>query len=785
MSILVGRSREAFADLIQAVNNKTTFTVASVTDAPSINVQNIANIATYRANNYIFGAVNSNFLCSNVTTGVTPLILGTTLAAAVPATFALDVVAATNVSVGQSLSVASNLTARAIDTSNIYVKAAASTNAVVEVAINGASVLSLTGQKVLSHSGSMGIGTTAPAEALHVTSNVRVDGALTAGTLFTTRIGSNATANNTMIFTPSNILVVGEMEVEKFTINGSFVFRSNLTLDSLTVADNFDVSHMTMDNSNTIGNTTLKLTHRVDGYMTGGTYTYCNALPLIDASVALSNAEPFKALYVDAFGRMSLGNAAPTHLLNLDVQPYNSNALVDGLIYAKSLVSNVANVFVVDAQARIGVGTATPAHALHVVIDDSYDTAAFAIENKANYAVPFLRFSSNMDALFDIDAKGTVSIGSNAASVGRATGDAAGASNAFLKVRGDASFTDTLWTNGLRATGASGIIQAPGTSIAGMSNLTSSNVAATVVNATSVNATTVNTTNVNMEGFIVNASAGRITASLNEFLSTGSNMRLAPSTVADANGILQVAAPMSTPSPLAARLSGNGPILCLANVKENTQARNSMRINMIQSEGLTGYIQMNDSAANANLSMGFGTADIVKYQITSSVPSALFFDATLQLTSSDSRFGSTTNPKPVYMYGDLTVAGSNTSVNARVSDTLRATTARIDNNILIGGTLTAQHTILSSSDSNLKTDIVPIAEALAKVQKLTGYTFTRKDTGAADTGLIAQEVAAILPQAVGKDADNYLAVAYGNLAGLFVEAIKELSARCEALEARI
>ncbi|MBX9268978.1 tail fiber domain-containing protein, partial [Chromobacterium violaceum] len=91
------------------------------------------------------------------------------------------------------------------------------------------------------------------------------------------------------------------------------------------------------------------------------------------------------------------------------------------------------------------------------------------------------------------------------------------------------------------------------------------------------------------------------------------------------------------------------------------------------------------------------------------------------------------------------------------------------------------------SDRRLKKDITPIAGALDKVCKLNGYTFTRTDTGARQVGLIAQEVQAVQPEAVIEAADEAktLTVAYGNLAGLFVEAMKEQQRHIERLEARI
>ena len=99
--------------------------------------------------------------------------------------------------------------------------------------------------------------------------------------------------------------------------------------------------------------------------------------------------------------------------------------------------------------------------------------------------------------------------------------------------------------------------------------------------------------------------------------------------------------------------------------------------------------------------------------------------------------------------------------------------------------------LVTSSDSRLKTDLEPITDALNRVRSLTGYTFRRispsqSAAAARETGLIAQEVQKVLPEAVNvSESDGTLGVTYGNLAGLFVEAIKAMSDKIDALETRI
>jgi len=92
----------------------------------------------------------------------------------------------------------------------------------------------------------------------------------------------------------------------------------------------------------------------------------------------------------------------------------------------------------------------------------------------------------------------------------------------------------------------------------------------------------------------------------------------------------------------------------------------------------------------------------------------------------------------------------------------------------------------SSSDERLKTDIQPIPNALVKISQINGVTYLRTDTPETvrHTGVIAQEVEAVLPEVVATGLDGYKVVAYGNMIGLLVEAIKELKAEVDALKGK-
>lgn len=102
--------------------------------------------------------------------------------------------------------------------------------------------------------------------------------------------------------------------------------------------------------------------------------------------------------------------------------------------------------------------------------------------------------------------------------------------------------------------------------------------------------------------------------------------------------------------------------------------------------------------------------------------------------------------------------------------------------ISVAGTITATGDITAYSDASLKTEVATISNALDLVTKLRGVSFTRIDSGNRGIGVIAQELAAIVPEAVKTNEDGLLSVAYGNLVGVLIEAVKELSRKVERLE---
>lgn len=113
------------------------------------------------------------------------------------------------------------------------------------------------------------------------------------------------------------------------------------------------------------------------------------------------------------------------------------------------------------------------------------------------------------------------------------------------------------------------------------------------------------------------------------------------------------------------------------------------------------------------------------------------------------------------------------------------------------GDLVSAGNVAAYSDPRLKDDVERIDNALGIINQLDGVRFTwnGKTTligkpGVRDIGVLADQVEAVLPEIVSlsiedeaNDNERWRVVAYDKLVPVLIEAIKELTARVEALEA--
>jgi len=120
-------------------------------------------------------------------------------------------------------------------------------------------------------------------------------------------------------------------------------------------------------------------------------------------------------------------------------------------------------------------------------------------------------------------------------------------------------------------------------------------------------------------------------------------------------------------------------------------------------------------------------------------------------------------------------AGTEIMHNANIKFVTSAT------GVTVTGTGTATEWT-ATSDIRLKSNLRYITSALDKVEELGGYTFDMKNVDRRMTGVIAQEVLSVLPEAVIENDDGFLTVAQGSMVGLLIEAIKELREEVRSLK---
>ena len=126
------------------------------------------------------------------------------------------------------------------------------------------------------------------------------------------------------------------------------------------------------------------------------------------------------------------------------------------------------------------------------------------------------------------------------------------------------------------------------------------------------------------------------------------------------------------------------------------------------------------------------------------------------------------------------------STSSTTADNTYRMTNTASGQMSFSGSLTAAGNVTAYSDERLKKDIETIPNALDKVSQLKGVTFTDIATEEKRTGLIAQDVQKVLPEAVMQpEGQEHLAIAYGNTVGLLVEAIKELKAEVDELKSQL
>lgn len=175
-------------------------------------------------------------------------------------------------------------------------------------------------------------------------------------------------------------------------------------------------------------------------------------------------------------------------------------------------------------------------------------------------------------------------------------------------------------------------------------------------------------------------------------------------------------------------------------------------------------VGIGDSSPDAQLHVNSGSANVVaKFESSDSIAAIQFTDS-----GGSAEIGCSGTSNTFYPNGVLKMSLDSSG------------------NLVASGNITAYG---SPSDLKLKENIEVIDNALDKVKQLKGITYDLKSDGNRLTGLIAQDLEKVLPEAVytAKDLEDeeHLAIRYGNTVGLLVEAIKEQQEQIEALTAKV
>ena len=165
---------------------------------------------------------------------------------------------------------------------------------------------------------------------------------------------------------------------------------------------------------------------------------------------------------------------------------------------------------------------------------------------------------------------------------------------------------------------------------------------------------------------------------------------------------------------------------------------------------------------------------------TSGTLSAATFNATSTVSGGFQGIDADTITTPSFTWA----ADLNTGIYRPTTDQVGITTGGVSRGIFssaglnVTGAIVASGNVTAYSDARLKTNVKTIDNALNKVSNMRGVYFDKDDKR--NTGVIAQEIEKVLPEVVMDG--EYKSVAYGNIVGVLIEAIKELNAKVEKLE---
>jgi hypothetical protein len=161
----------------------------------------------------------------------------------------------------------------------------------------------------------------------------------------------------------------------------------------------------------------------------------------------------------------------------------------------------------------------------------------------------------------------------------------------------------------------------------------------------------------------------------------------------------------------------------------------------------------------------------------------------------------TTNPDHLKKEGNLNISADPTAAHASTKINFLidgSNKMRIQDNGNVGisttspsytldvtGTIRATGDVIAYSDARVKENVETIPNALDKVKSMRGVVYNKIDEEKRSVGVIAQELLEVVPEAVHQDEKGMYSVAYGNLVGVLVEAMKEQQQQIDELKAKL
>ena len=150
--------------------------------------------------------------------------------------------------------------------------------------------------------------------------------------------------------------------------------------------------------------------------------------------------------------------------------------------------------------------------------------------------------------------------------------------------------------------------------------------------------------------------------------------------------------------------------------------------------------------------------------------------AIFQQSGNDTRIGSDSNTQVILVQNNATAVTIDTNKDATFVGNISGSTIKASGDIVA----------FNSSDERLKDNITYIGKPLEKIQKIGGYEFDWNEKQQIyrghDVGVLAQEIEAVLPEAVRDRDSGFKGVQYDKIIPLLVESIKELNQKVDNLQ---